>query len=306
MNRKPHAVVLPSASQTRLVRVGLALLCAALCVQTRPLDAAPALQLTKPAAGQSFTVGANIAMEAAVTNDGMAITRVEFYANGALLGTGVPEVYGEWQFPDGSHLSVMNLYGSMVDYTTPAIVWYGMDGTYTTSSNFSGTFTTFVSGTQVTGKAAILFTLSAAGRLTAVFSADAPLGNPTLTDGLRLSPTETHDYVWPAAAAGSYSLTARAFFAGNQSVDSPGVNITVGGTPPANPKLSAGCSGNRIAFTWLSQAAVRYQLQSATNLPCIAWSDEGAPLVGTGGMMTNSAAIGSEPGKFFRLQLLGN
>jgi hypothetical protein len=49
-----------------------------------------------------------------------------------------------------------------------------------------------------------------------------------------------------------------------------------------------------------------YQLQSATNLPAASWLNEGAPLNGTGGLLTNSFPIGAQPRKFFRLLLLEN
>jgi hypothetical protein len=49
-----------------------------------------------------------------------------------------------------------------------------------------------------------------------------------------------------------------------------------------------------------------YQLQSATNLPTASWLNEGAPLNGTGGLLTNSLPIGAEPSKFFRFLLLEN
>lgn len=68
------------------------------------------------------------------------------------------------------------------------------------------------------------------------------------------------------------------------------------------PSLSVTRAGGQLMFTWLSQAGVWYQLQFATNLPAAAWTPEGLPLAGTGGVLTTNVSIGPEPQKFFRLR----
>jgi hypothetical protein len=61
-----------------------------------------------------------------------------------------------------------------------------------------------------------------------------------------------------------------------------------------------------VAFQWATTLGRQYQLQSATNLPTASWANEGAPLNGTGGVLTNTLPVGRVPTKFFRLLLLGN
>jgi hypothetical protein len=61
-----------------------------------------------------------------------------------------------------------------------------------------------------------------------------------------------------------------------------------------------------VALQWATTLGRQYQLQSATNLPAASWANEGAPLNGTGGVLTNTLPVGTVPTKFFRLLLLGN
>jgi hypothetical protein len=48
------------------------------------------------------------------------------------------------------------------------------------------------------------------------------------------------------------------------------------------------------------------QKPNAYQLPAASWLNEGAPLDGTGGLLTNNLPIGAQPRKFFRFLLLEN
>jgi hypothetical protein len=61
-----------------------------------------------------------------------------------------------------------------------------------------------------------------------------------------------------------------------------------------------------VALQWAATLGRQYQLESATNLPTASWANEGAPLNGTGSVLTNTLPVGTVPTKFFRLLLLGN
>ena len=61
-----------------------------------------------------------------------------------------------------------------------------------------------------------------------------------------------------------------------------------------------------MLLIWSSAIGLSYQLQSATNLPAASWLNEGVPLNGTGGWLTNSLPIGAQPKQFFRFLLLEN
>ena len=58
-----------------------------------------------------------------------------------------------------------------------------------------------------------------------------------------------------------------------------------------------------LHLEWPSSTGTRYQLQSATNLPPGSWTDEGAPFLGTGGVLQTNLPITTGPVKFFRLLL---
>ena len=61
-----------------------------------------------------------------------------------------------------------------------------------------------------------------------------------------------------------------------------------------------------VALQWAATLGRQYQLESVMNLPTASWANEGAPLNGTGGVLTNTLPVGRVPTKFFRLLLLGN
>ena len=72
------------------------------------------------------------------------------------------------------------------------------------------------------------------------------------------------------------------------------------------PTTTVSQTGGNMLLIWPSATGLSYQLQSATNLPAASWLNEGAPLNGTGGQLTNSLPIGAQPSKFFRFLLLEN
>jgi hypothetical protein len=74
----------------------------------------------------------------------------------------------------------------------------------------------------------------------------------------------------------------------------------------AAPTTTVSQTGGNLSLIWPSATGLSYQLQSATNLSAASWLNEGAPINGTGGLLTNSLPIGAEPSKFFRFLLLEN
>jgi hypothetical protein len=61
-----------------------------------------------------------------------------------------------------------------------------------------------------------------------------------------------------------------------------------------------------IATVTLLAQTVTAQQWSTNNLPAATWANQGAPFIGTGGVLTNTLPVGTVPTKFFRLLLLGN
>jgi hypothetical protein len=107
-------------------------------------------------------------------------------------------------------------------------------------------------------------------------------------------------------ANGDYSLTVGPHVAnlfGQEMAASYSGGFTVNFTTPTT---TVSQTGGNMLLIWPSATGLSYQLQSATNLPAASWLNEGAPLNGTGGLLTNSLPIGAQPSKFFRFLLLEN
>jgi hypothetical protein len=60
-------------------------------------------------------------------------------------------------------------------------------------------------------------------------------------------------------------------------------------------------NGNKLNFNFPSQIGLSYQLQYKDNLTDAAWTPLGAPVAGTGGNLTLTNTISSQPQRFFRL-----
>jgi hypothetical protein len=107
-------------------------------------------------------------------------------------------------------------------------------------------------------------------------------------------------------ANGAYSFTVGPHIAnlfGQEMAASYSGGFTMNFTTPT---ATASQTGGNLSLIWSSATGLSYQLQSATNLPAASWLNEGAPLNGTGGLLTNNLPIGAQPRKFFRFLLLEN
>jgi hypothetical protein len=130
-----------------------------------------------------------------------------------------------------------------------------------------------------------------------------PLSQITLTGGGGV----TWRIGFPMQSAnGAYSFTVGPHIAnlfGQEMTASYSGGFTVNFSTPT---ATASQTGGNMSLIWSSATGLSYQLQSATNLPAASWLNEGAPLNGTGGLLTNSLPIGAQPKKFFRFLLLEN
>jgi hypothetical protein len=134
-------------------------------------------------------------------------------------------------------------------------------------------------------------------------SGPIPLSQITLTGGGGV----TWRIGFPTQMAnGDYSIQLDPHIAnlfGQEMTASYSGGFTVNFTTPT---ATASKTGGNLSLIWPSATGLSYQLQSATNLPAASWLNEGAPLNGTGGLLTNNLPIGAQPRKFFRFLLLEN
>jgi hypothetical protein len=129
------------------------------------------------------------------------------------LGHASPaSLFGEWVFPDGSHVSVME--GStaepvMIDYSPPhPSMMYLMGGDFSNANTFNGTFTHWDGNNPdpITGNAKVVFSFSNMGLLNAAISGAAPLNSRSVNGGR--SYQEGYRFVWKKPPAGGHTLTA--------------------------------------------------------------------------------------------------
>lgn len=193
--------------------------------------AQPNLLIVSPPEGAQFIAGNDVPLTAMVTNNGSAVTQVSFLANGSAIGLGQPDPHGEWSYVDGSHLSVMaGFFGEGMDYSSPGMSeFFTMSGSFVTPLVFVGEFTTWAAGSHTSGPVTVTLSFTANGELNAAMNGPAPLGQRTLTAGVRGDEGSPYRCNWPEVAAGSYELRAVARYGASQSVTSAPVNITVSG-----------------------------------------------------------------------------
>jgi ELWxxDGT repeat protein len=181
-------------------------------------DEAPSVSLTAPLAGSTFTTADTIALAATATDDG-TVTKVEFFANGTLVGTATSSPYG---------VSVTLAPGS---YTVTAQATDNA-GASTTSAAVNITVTAANQAPTVTLTAPIAgstFTTADTIAMSATATDDGTVtkveffANGTLVGTATSSPYS----VSAALAPGSYALTAQATDNAGASTTSAAVNITV-------------------------------------------------------------------------------
>ena len=66
------------------------------------------------------------------------------------------------------------------------------------------------------------------------------------------------------------------------------------------PTLGVSTGGGNVSVTFPSATGVSYQVQSSLILPAPSWTNEGAPLAGTGGTLTFSTSTAGAA-RFFRV-----
>lgn len=168
------------------------------------------------------------------------VQSVQLLDKGTLLGNAAPSsIFGEWSFPDGSHVSIMSGQDDAVkiDYTPPnAAPMFLIDGAMTGENTMTGTYIHWPGGgITLEGDVTATFSFTKAGLLKIVINGDAPLGTRTVSGGLSLN--EDYRFAWNNPPEGKHALVARVTYlpSGSETpatLDSATVNVTVD-LPPA-------------------------------------------------------------------------
>ena len=185
-------------------------------------NAPPTASLTAPANNATYTAPASITVSAnasAVETNG-SITKVEFYANGTLIGTDTTSPYSiVWDnVPAGSYTLTAKATDNLGAETTSAARTITVNGSPTVAITSPNTGASFTTPANVTIQA----------------TAADPGGSIQRVEfyqGATLRGTDTtapYEYVWANVPVGNYTLTAKAVDNQGNVTTSAAVTITVG------------------------------------------------------------------------------
>ena len=190
----------------------------------------PAVSLTAPASGATYTAPASISLTASASDPEGQLSKVEFYQGTTLLGTDTTSPYSfTWSSVGAGTYSLTAVaYDAAGAKTTSSAVSVTVSGT--TNKPPTVSLTSPTSGASFTAPATISLTASASdpeGKMSKVefYSGSTLLGTDT---------TSPYTFGWTSVAAGTYSLTAVAYDTAGAKTTSSAVSVTVTGTnqPP--------------------------------------------------------------------------
>ena len=248
---------------------------------TPPVNQAPVVTLTSPAAGTSAAAPATFTLSATATDADGSIVKVEFYNGSVLLFTDntAPFTYSWTGVPAGSYTLTAKATDNLGLTTTSALKTVTVTTTAPVNQVPVVSLTSPVNGTSVLAPASFTLTASAT-------DADGSIAKVEFYNGGTLLFSDNaapFSYAWTGVSAGSYSLTARATDNSGASVTSAAVAVsatTPSGTNQApTVKITAPVNNG----TYNSPAAITIMVDASDADGSIAKVDfyNGATLIGT-------------------------
>lgn len=197
-----NSMIHPAFRRAILVTGFTAMLCATATAVTLP-------SITAPGNGAKITepyVDVRVS-----TADLQDVQTVQILADGKSLGFAMPNsFFGEWSFPDGTHVSLLAGMDDNVkiDYTPPnGAAMFIIDGAMTGGNTFAGTYIHWPGGgITLEGDVTATFSFTKLGFLKIVLNGDAPLGTRTISGGV--SNNEDFHFAWNNPPEGKHSLVA--------------------------------------------------------------------------------------------------
>jgi regulation of enolase protein 1 (concanavalin A-like superfamily) len=200
----------------------------------------PTISLTSPAAGATFTAPATVSMAASAADSDGTIARVEFYSNGALLGSDAtaPYTFSWTKVAAGNYNITAVAYDDEDASTTSTAHAITVSGAANQPPTVS--MTSPASGSTYTAPATVALAASASDADGTVTRVDF-FANSTLVATASGAPFNAN---WSNVAAGSYSITAVATDDDGATKTSGAIGITVNGVnKPPTVSLTAPSSG---------------------------------------------------------------
>ena len=189
-------------------------------------NAPPAVAISAPAPGTTFTVPASITIDAAATDTDGTVQRVDFYANGSLIGSDTQAPFSiTWE---GAEPGTVSLTAVATDdagaTTTSAAVQVAV-----TAGNAPPVIAIMTPAGGATFNAPATISIEAAAsdvdgtiQMVTFYANGGAIGTDT---------TNPYTVAWPNVGAGTYTLTAVAVDSQNASTTSSPVVITVNTMP---------------------------------------------------------------------------
>ena len=211
----------------------------------------PTVTLTAPANGATFTAPATISLTATAADSDGTISKVEFYNGATLLGTDTtaPYSYTWTSVAAGSYTLTAKAYDNLNAATTSTAATVTVAPANVPPTV---TLTAPANGATFTAPATISLTATAA-------DSDGTISKVEFYNGATLLGTDTtapYSYTWTSVAAGSYTLTAKAYDNLNAATTSTAATVTV--TVPAvrtnvalvtNGGVATASSTNSVIYT---------------------------------------------------------
>jgi predicted phage tail protein len=231
----------------------------------------PTVSLTTPANGANYTAPGSVTLTATAADSDGTIAKVEFYQGATLLGTDTtsPYSYAWTNVTAGSYSLTAKAYDNSGAITTSTAVGITVNAPGNQPPTLS--LTAPANGATYTAPASVTLTANAAdsdGTITKVefYQGTILLGTAT---------TSPYRFTWTNVAAGSYSLTAKAYDNGGAITTSAAVGIAVNAVsaPPSGGTGLLGEYYDNMDFTDLkvtrTDATVNFNWGSGSPDPAL-------------------------------------
>jgi hypothetical protein len=208
----------------------------------------PAITLTSPSDGASYSPPANIDLAASVTANGHTITKVQFYNGSSLLGesTSAPYTLTWSNVSAGGYTLLARLVydsGSTLDSSSVNVT--------VTSSGPAITLTSPSDGASYPAPANIDLAASVTANGHTITKVQFYNGSSLLGE----STSAPYTFTWSNVSAGSYTLTARLVYDSGSTLDSSSANVTVTSAAPTVALTSPSSGATYRAPATISLAA---------------------------------------------------
>lgn len=204
----------------------------------------PTVSIITPLTGTHYTAPASISISASTSDSEGPISKVEFYQNGVKLGEDSNYPTFDWTWtnvPAGTYKLTAKAFdgGGLTKVSDTVIVI--VDPTSNSAPVVS--VTSPINNASFTAPASIAITASASDSDGSISKVEFYQGTTKLGEAL----TSPYSYSWTNVAAGTYSITAKAFDNANASTTSSAISIIVNAAPTGD-LIGPDCSTSGQTF----------------------------------------------------------